>query len=137
TTRTVRWDLGTLDLTTVEILTFEARIAAALDNGTAIDNQAQVTSDERAQPSRSDDPTTAAPLDPTRVIVISAADLSTSTKPWLDRNGGDPRPNDLIDWTITVTNTGNALGRDLRVEDTIDARLLVEGAIGQGGTQAG
>lgn len=136
-TRTVRWNLGTLDLTTVEIVTFEARIAAGLDNGTAIDNQAQVTSDEVAQPTLSDDPSTAAPLDPTRVLVISAADLSASTKTWQDRNGGDPRPNDLIDWTITVTNTGNALGRDLRIEDTIDARLLVEGSIGQGGVQTG
>lgn len=136
-TRSISWSLGTLDLSTETMLSFDARIAEALDNGTPVDNQAQVISDEIAQPTLSDDPTTSAPLDPTRVLVISAADLSTSTKTFVDRNGGDARPGDLIDWTITVTNTGNAFGRSLQIQDVLDSNIEVQGAVGQGGMLSG
>lgn len=133
TTRALTVQAGTLDLTSTLTFALRARIAAGLDNGTAIDNQARVTSTELTQPTLSDDPLTAAPLDPTRVLVISAADLSTSTKTFVDRNGGDLRPGELVDFTITVRNTGNAFGRALLVEDVVDPRFVVENPIPNGG----
>lgn len=133
-TRTLLVTTAELDLTTELRFSFDARIKAALDNGTVIDNQTRTTSREVVEPQLSDDPTTAAPNDPTRIVVISAADLTSSTKTFVDRNGGDARPGDLLDYTITVRNTGNAPARDLVVRDVLDSRLSIQQPILDGGT---
>jgi uncharacterized repeat protein (TIGR01451 family) len=84
-TRTVTFTSGTLDLTTELTFTLDAKIAAGLDNGTPIDNQGKASSTEVIVPQLSDDPATAAANDPTRILVISAADLTTSTKTFASR----------------------------------------------------
>lgn len=136
-TRTLTWSIGELGLDETQTVSFDARIAQALDNGTPVDNQAFAVSDETPAPTPSDDPSTPTPNDPTRLVVISAADLSSSTKTFTDRNGGDARPGELIDWTITLRNTGNAVARNIAVEDALDPSLEVEGALGAGGTVSG
>lgn len=52
-------------------------------------------------------------------IILSRPDLSTSTKTVLDLNGGDIQGNDILEYTITLRNTGNLAGTGIRVEDVI------------------
>ncbi|MFH1810320.1 MAG: OmpA family protein [Pseudomonadota bacterium] len=120
-------------------LTFSARVASPLDNNTRIANQAIAQVTGLPAPVLSDDPATAALDDPTVVFVVSAADLSSSTKQALDLNGQvltTARPGDTLLYRLTVRNNGDAVARDVVVSDSIDANLTV-GAISDGGTLSG
>ncbi|MBN2360358.1 MAG: DUF11 domain-containing protein, partial [Deltaproteobacteria bacterium] len=121
------------------VLTFSARIATPLDNNTRIADQAQAAARGLARPELSDDPATAAVDDPTVVYVISASNLSTSTKRALDGDGQPvttARPGQTVHYRIELLNTGDAVARDIAVVDPIDANLVVS-AIGDGGVMAG
>jgi uncharacterized repeat protein (TIGR01451 family) len=114
-------------------LTFVVRIAAPLANGTIIDNQARATSPV-ASAAISDDPTTAAPLDPTRLLIVSRPVFDTTTKTVADVDGdGLFEPGDSIRYTIVVTNTGSEDGVNVVVRDALPA-VLGSVAVGQGGT---
>lgn len=55
-------------------------------------------------------------------LAIVEANLSTSTKSWVDLNGGDQEPGDVIRYTITLdNNTGGGDATNVSVDDTIDA----------------
>ena len=103
-------------------LRFEATVAALLDNGTRIDNQADLVSAGRAFVS--DDPATPEVGDPTTVTVITAFDFSESTKSVSPAGPGGYRPGDEVTYTITVTNTGDAVARELSLSDTLPAELV-------------
>ena len=100
---------------------FTAKVKPALDNGLPIDNQAELTVSGTTL--KSDDPTTAAADDPTRVTVLSNIDLSQATKSFVDDNGGDVRPGDKLTWTISISNQGDAIAKSVVVTDPIDSRL--------------
>ncbi|HAN31169.1 MAG TPA: hypothetical protein DCQ06_06180, partial [Myxococcales bacterium] len=100
---------------------FTAKVKPALDNGLAIDNQALLQVGGTSI--KSDDSTTAAADDPTRLTVISNIDLSQSTKAFVDDNGGDAEPGDKLTWTIVVSNQGDAIAKAVQVSDKIDPRL--------------
>ncbi|MCA9667618.1 MAG: DUF11 domain-containing protein, partial [Myxococcales bacterium] len=104
-------------------LTFQAAVQLPLDNGTVISNQATVTSPDLAQNVLTDDPSTPAVDDPTRITVTSSTDVTTSTKTVLDTNGGDVVPGDVLTYTVTVINTGDALARNVEVTDVVAAQL--------------
>ena len=95
-TRTVTWPLGDVGLSPGgdHTLTLTARVVSPLDNGTVIANQAFVKATNLAQPAPSDDPRTPQVGDPTKVTVVSGANLTTSTKTVTDVNGGQVRPGD-------------------------------------------
>ena len=123
-TRTINWTVASLAPGAQAVLHFDAQIVTPLTNGTVIDNQGFVTATQVPAPGTpTDDPTTPAVGDATRVTVTSSANLGTSTKAVLDDNGGAAQPGDLLRYTITVRNSGDASARQTAVSDVVDARL--------------
>lgn len=104
-------------------VTFTARVQANLADGTVISNQGRVVATGFG-PQLTDDPTTAAPNDPTRVTVRSRPDLTTSTKTVSDVNGGVTLPGDVLSYTLTIRNTGNVAATNVVVTDRVDTNLL-------------
>ena len=51
------------------------------------------------------------------------SNLSTSTKTWIDLNGGDQNPGDVIQYTITLNETANAAASGVVVTDTFPVTL--------------
>jgi uncharacterized repeat protein (TIGR01451 family) len=58
--------------------------------------------------------------DPTTVI---SSNLSTSTKTWQDMNGGDQNPGDVIQYSITLIETGGVAASGVSVTDTFPVTL--------------
>ena len=54
---------------------------------------------------------------------VTQPNYSTSTKTWVDLNGGDVNPGDTVEYTITVTDTGAAAGYNIEVTDEIPALI--------------
>ena len=104
-------------------LRFRATVTTPAPNGFNIDNQATIASPDIGTSVRSDDPTTSAVDDATRVTVVSAPDLKKSTKTVDDPNGAPVRPGDALNYTITVRNDGTDTALVTRVTDVIDAGL--------------
>lgn len=90
-------------------------IPAIATNGTidAITTTATFTYTNSVGPVTSTYPVT----DTTTVI---ASDLSTSTKSWVDLNGGDQIQNDVIQYTITLKETAGNAATGVQVTDNID-----------------
>jgi len=63
----LRWDIGTMQVDEVQVLTLRTRVKKGLPAGTAIRNQATVVSDQ-SRPKRSDDPKTNTSGDPTILV---------------------------------------------------------------------
>jgi len=61
--------------------------------------------------------------DVTDTTTAQASDLSTSTKTWVDPNGGDQDPNETIQYTITLKEIGNVAASGVSVSDTFPATL--------------
>lgn len=125
----IRWDgattpaLAQVDVGETVTLTFTATIATPLDNGTVIANQAEISAELGVTiPQLTDDPATAALDDPTSLTVTSAA-LVTATKTVADENGGVAAPGDVFLYTITLTNSGDAVADGISVTDTIPTTL--------------
>ncbi len=133
--------LASLAIDTEVTLRFEADVVSPLANGTFVDNQATVSVAEAGVPGApwlSDDPTTAAPGDVTRVQVVSAANLSVSTLESFDEGGAviaTIRPGELIRYVLVVDNDGNAAGDNVVVTLPLPPTLSIESA--PGGTIAG
>jgi uncharacterized repeat protein (TIGR01451 family)/fimbrial isopeptide formation D2 family protein len=109
-----------------------------LDDGTVVGNQARMfLNGGFGTPFVTDDPATPVAGDQTRVTVRSAPLLSDTTKTYVDQDGGNVEPGNLVTYTITVLNRGTASARQVVVTDVVDtARLAIE-SVGQGGTAAG
>ncbi len=140
---TVTWP-GALAAGSTFVTTLTVKLPTALDNGTQIGNQATVAVAEFAgKPLLSDDPTTAVTLDPTVVTIISGADLTGATKTVALAPGQPPhpapgiRPGDVVRYTITITNTGDADAKGVVITDPIDARLSPVTPLPSGGVLAG
>lgn len=124
----IRWDSSTTpELASVPVaatvtLTFTARARKPLDNGTVIANQATITA-TGVPDTVTDDPTTAPRGDATRLTIVSAVDLTTFAKTALDENGPPLRPGDGVMYTLRVSNTGDALAKDITVTDVVDVNL--------------
>jgi uncharacterized repeat protein (TIGR01451 family) len=61
--------------------------------------------------------------DSATVTVAVPSDLSTSTKTWVDPNGGDQNPLDIIQYTITLHETAGGTASGVSVTDTFPAAL--------------
>ncbi len=120
---TATWNVPTLAAGASLLLTIEGDIVSPLPDGTVIANQAFITSAEVSEAVGTDDPSTPAPNDPTRFSVLSQPDLSGMTKIYVDVNGGNVEPGDLIRYVITVTNTGSDVARNVVVRDRVDINL--------------
>jgi uncharacterized repeat protein (TIGR01451 family) len=128
-TRTITWSaattpgLASLAPGATMGLTFSATVVKPLDGGTKIANQASLSSAELPVPVLSDDPTTTTIDDPTVVTVTATPDLVGSTKTVVDPNGGDVEPGDLLNWTLTLRNSGDAVAKAVVVSDVVDVNL--------------
>ncbi|MBA4312774.1 MAG: hypothetical protein C0417_09110 [Chlorobiaceae bacterium] len=71
-------------------------------------------------------------------VEIVAVDFSTSSKSYIDLNGGIAIPTDTISYTIVVRNTAVVLAKTVTVTDTIPPSLsVVPGSITGGGILSG
>ncbi len=112
------------------LLRFVARVESPLADGTTIDNQGTATSTTAASV-LSDDPNTAAALDPTRLFITSRPVFDTTTKAVVDLAGdGVFSPSDRVRYTIIVTNTGSEAGVGVQVRDSVPAQLTNIAAVG-------
>jgi uncharacterized repeat protein (TIGR01451 family) len=135
---TVTWDATTVpELATLPpggppvVLTFDARLELPLDNGLVILNQAEIDEDRLVNPVLTDADPSTINKDETAITVISAPDLTASTKEFVDPITGtvlaSVRPGEEIRMLITLINSGDAIARDVRVEDVVDTTLLIVG----------
>ena len=104
------------------LLRFQAQLAASLPEGLRVSNQAFGTLAELNDTFASDDPSTPTPNDSTDFVVTSRPELSL-TKTFTDKNGGNLEPGDIVEFVLTLRNTGNAPANDVVVRDPLDARL--------------
>jgi uncharacterized repeat protein (TIGR01451 family) len=115
----ITWVVGDLAVDATATLRFSSVVTSPLENGTRIDNQASASLSEAGVPGApfvSDDPTTTTPLDPTRVTVVSAADLSTSSLESFDDGGAVVavvRPGTVVEYRLVVRNSGRAEGTNV------------------------
>ena len=56
-------------------------------------------------------------------LAVGASNLETSTKGWVDLNGGEPDPGDVIRYSITLIETAGVLASGVSVADTVAADL--------------
>ena len=108
-------DLSTIILAANGSVTivYEATINVATAPGTNIDNTATIA--------HAGSGVTYDAIAPT--LIISPADLSTSTKTVLDVNGGSLLPGDLVRYTITITESAGQPASNVQLTDVVDASL--------------
>lgn len=109
-----------IDLSTIKVaagsnvtIVYEATIDAAAPPGTNIDNTATIT--------HAGSGVTYDAVAPT--VIVTPADLSTSTKTVLDINGGSLLPGDLVRYTITIIESGGQPASNVQLTDVVDANL--------------
>lgn len=124
----VDWALPNLDPGQTVERTLRVRVAAALPNGTRAPNQAALTAPDLPQAVLSDDPSTAAPADPTVVQVVSGPNLSGAEKRVVLPDG--PRPGAAASYLITVSNTGNDRADPAIVRDRLPVGFTPTEAVG-------
>ena len=129
TTRTILWESATNSSLTAlapgegVVMSFEAQVVDPIANMTEIVNQAQISSSDSEEIFLTDDPNTADVDDPTRFVVISAADLTGAVKTVSPAGPQGYRPGDVIEYTISFTNEGTDSARALEVVDDMDGAL--------------
>ncbi len=120
----ITWDVGTLQKGgAIVTLSFTGKLAAIVPQNQPIAAQASLTGDGLGAPALSDDPLLPGKADPTVFKVTSAPILATSTKAYIDLNGGQVQGGDQIQFKVTLTNTGNAPATGVTVSDTLAAQL--------------
>ena len=127
------WRVGALNLNGRSTARFEAEVAGGLPDGTVISNQALIRALEIEGETLSDDPSTVALADPTRVTVRSFPNLSTSIK---TVSPAEAAPGQAVEWTLEISNTGRGVARGVLVRDPISEWLVSPQALGgqvQGG----
>ncbi|MEK7704295.1 MAG: hypothetical protein AAB426_04995, partial [Myxococcota bacterium] len=135
----LRWDatsepaLAQVATGTHVTLVYRATVAAMVQNGTRLANQAQVTSAAVPTPVLSDDPDTVVLDDATAVTVTMDADLGATLKAVTNLAGvplASAQPGDTVRYHIDVSNRGNAPATSVVVTDPVDTRLVVVAAGG-------
>ncbi len=110
----VSWALGPLAAGAAVEVEVDVRVRDGTAHGTVIDNQASVWSPELAAPALSDDPSTPAAADPTRVSVDAQPRLTLLSLAVEDTNGGAVLPGDRLQYVLRVANGGTADANDAR-----------------------
>ncbi|MCC7142305.1 MAG: DUF11 domain-containing protein, partial [Candidatus Eisenbacteria bacterium] len=110
---TIAWSLGNIAAGAQQVLTYNATLDTPIDHGTAITNRAGVASDQ-----------TGSVLTSTSSLSItSAPSFSTDSKGWEDINGGLLQAGDIIEYTLTIPNTGDMNATGVVVTDVFPAHL--------------
>jgi uncharacterized repeat protein (TIGR01451 family) len=92
-------------------VTYRVRINTPLDNGTLIQNNAEIG--DGLRPPFDTDP-------PAETVVVSAPDLSTSTK---SVDLATAAPGDLLRYTIRLVNTGDMIATGVALSDTLPVEV--------------
>ncbi len=126
----VEADLGDLAAGASSVVTFRVVVASPFPHSqTAISNQASIASAELPLVA-TDDPSTPAAGDPT-VTPIVAAPVLTATKTAAladdgDRDGdGHPSPGDVLEYHVTIANTGNTSATGVVFTDSVPVHTTV------------
>jgi uncharacterized repeat protein (TIGR01451 family) len=115
------------------VVEYDLRVACA--SGFSIQNQGTMSIAGYGSCLSDADPMTLE-KEPTQ-IDICFPDIRKSRKTARDLNGGVLNPNDVVEFTITVTNSGCAPAPQTVVKDAVDTAHLVNIQPGSGGTYAG
>lgn len=107
----------------LQSLTFQGKLAASVAQGKTVSNQLTLTGDGLAAPVVSDDPAKPGKTDPTVFAVLSAPDMSGTTKKYVDLNGGIVQGGDQIEYRIQLKNTGNGPATNVVVTDVLALQL--------------
>ena len=130
----ITWNLPRLQAGAVSTFTVVGRIAAGLDDGAVVSNQATVSA-RGIEALPTDDPTTPEEDDPTALRIVAEPALAVS-KTITDVNGGTLRPGEDIIYTIAVENEGSGTARNAVIEDPIPGQLqrvfAIDGEIANG-----
>ncbi|MBW1809843.1 MAG: DUF11 domain-containing protein [Deltaproteobacteria bacterium] len=129
--------LGQIDPGQQVTLTFTATLLVPLDNGTEITNQGFISATDIASEIPTDDLRTIDLDDPVVLLVLSAPNLSQSTKTVEDLNGGDYVPGDTVRYRIRLINTGDAQALNVSLSDVINPDWLENIIPDQGGVFVG
>ncbi|HDS11323.1 MAG TPA: DUF11 domain-containing protein, partial [Candidatus Wirthbacteria bacterium] len=115
-TRTVWWNIGTLDVDQSVTVSFSARIGQNVPDLTRIHNYATIYA-TGAVPTRTNTIThTVCPA-----MLVANQKLSRLV---LDQNqNGRADPGDIIEYTIRIANRGLGEATDINIEDTLDSNL--------------
>ena len=119
---TVTWTIPSLAVDEEVELTIEATLGFPLADGTIVSNQASIRA-PGVPDDVTDDPDTDTEDDPTVFTVVSRPDLGDSTKTFVDLNGGSVVPGDVVEYTLTLVNTGTQAATNVEVSDLIDENL--------------
>jgi uncharacterized repeat protein (TIGR01451 family) len=124
----VQVTLGEIPARSSAVVTFRVRIDSPFPaSRTAVSNQASVTSAELPTVP-TDDPSTPAASDPTVTQVAAAPVLSAAKTAalYLDMDGdGRPSPGDLLEYRVTIANTGNTAATGVSFADPAPAHATV------------
>lgn len=131
----IRWTVASVDPQSTQTFTFRAQILSSTQDGTTVSNQAVVTDQNQSFTLPSDDPSKPGPEDPTDFVV--AFPSMTLTKVARDVNGGTYEKNDVVEYSITVQNTGRTALTDISVSDPVDGNFLEQIIPGQNGQVSG
>ncbi len=124
----VQVSLGEIPAHASAVVTFQARVASPFPpSQTSVVNQASVTSAELPTV-LTDDPSTPASGDPT-VTPIAAAPVLSATKTavlYSDADGdGRPSPGDVLEYRVTIANTGNTAATGVTFVDPAPAYATI------------
>lgn len=120
--RRITWRVGNINPNATVALTFTATIRQNILNGTRISNQAFVASPDLNQPVPTDDPSTPAANDTTDIVVNSPLRV-VFEKRARDVNNAPLRPGDIVEYTLSLTNSGLSPLSNTVITDRIDANL--------------
>jgi uncharacterized repeat protein (TIGR01451 family) len=105
------------------VIEFTVVIDAGVPHATEICNQAFITCDQITIPAPTDDPVFPDEDDPTCLSVEVLPDLSTSTKEVTDLNGPPVNEGDILEYVVTIRNTGITDALNVHVQDDIPAHM--------------
>ena len=123
--RTITWSIpATLTPGTPVTVHFQAQVAPGLSSGTVISNQGAIAGTGVPANTVTDDPSTPAPSDPTRLTIVSQPDFVNSTKAVANLSGATVFvPGDRVRYTLVVQNSGSADATLVSVVDPVPAQL--------------
>lgn len=124
----VSWSRFNLQVNEERRFELSLRINDNVPQGTTLSNQARL-SPNLSPPVLSDDPNTPIPSDPTSFNVLSTARLFL-VKRIRDVNGGQLKPGELVEFTLTISNIGTEIARDIEVIDPLSSLLVDVNPIG-------
>lgn len=129
---TVLVDVGTIPAGPGSItISFRAVITNPLPAGvTQVESQGEVNGNQLVAPLPTDDPTTP-PVGDSTVTTVTAIPVLVARKTGeriFDSDGsGDTSPEDWLEYTVSITNTGNVGITGVTFSDTVDANVELRG----------